>query len=304
MSRLTVIHHPAPTAEQRATILSRIPGKIVGLTSHCRLYHHEPVAAATLAELREALPFDINPLPEGFDPEAVRLIVSDMDSTLIAIECIDEIADMLGLKPQVAAITESAMRGELEFAQALTRRVALLRGLPAAALQRVYDERLRLNPGAEHLADTARRLGVSTAVVSGGFTFFTDRVRERLGLDHALANELEVADGRLTGRVLGPICGAEAKAEFLDRLCRQLSIGHSQCIAIGDGANDLRMLSLAGLGVAYHAKPKVQAQADALIDRGGLDNLCHFLASDVQTVSGSGGPLTRGVVDAGSDRVR
>lgn len=279
MSRLTVIHHPAPTAEQRAFIGSRIPGEFLVSEGHYRLRHEAPVAADVLAELREALPFDINPLPPAFIPEEVRLIVSDMDSTLIAIECIDEIADMLGLKPQVAAITEAAMRGELAFEQALTRRVALLAGLPATELQRVYDERLRLNPGAEHLAETARCLGIRTAVVSGGFTFFTERVKDLLQLDFALANELEVVGGRLTGNVLGPICGGEAKAEFLDGLCRELGIGRSQCIAIGDGANDLIMMSLAGLGVAYHAKPRVRAEADALINHGGLDSVCHFLSA-------------------------
>lgn len=277
MTCRTVIHHPAPSSEQEALILSRISGNIDRRPDHCRLQHEHPVAAGTIAELRAALPFDINPLPADFDPEQVGLIVSDMDSTLIAIECIDEIADMLGLKPQVASITEAAMRGELEFAEALTRRVALLTGLPAMQLQRVYDERLKLNPGAEQLVETAKRGGILTAVVSGGFTFFTERVKARLGLDYALANELEVVDGRLSGRVSGSICGAEAKAEFLVRLCGELGIGRSQCIAIGDGANDLRMMSLAGLGVAYHAKPKVQAEAHAVINHGGLDSVCHFL---------------------------
>ncbi|WP_045223368.1 phosphoserine phosphatase SerB [Methyloterricola oryzae] len=278
MSRLSIIHHAAPTPEQRELIFDRVGGEIIESLDHCWLCHAAAIGPAGLADLRAALPFDINPLPEGFVPGEVRLIVSDMDSTLIAIECIDEIADMLGLKPQVAAITEAAMRGELEFAEALTRRVALLEGLPAEQLQRVYDERLRLNPGAETLMETARRLGIKTAVVSGGFTFFTERVRQRLGLDYALANELEVTEGRLTGRVLGTICGAEAKAEFLERTCRELDIDLAQSIAVGDGANDLPMLNLAGLGVAYHAKPKVQAEADVVINHGGLDSLCHFLS--------------------------
>jgi phosphoserine phosphatase len=279
MTYRTVIHHQAPSSQQAAFILSRIPGDIARHLGHCRLYHECPVTADILAELRVGLPFDINPLPADFEPTEVRLIVSDMDSTLIAIECIDEIADMLGLKPQVAAITEAAMRGELEFSEALTRRVALLTGLPAMQLQRVYDERLKLNPGAQHLVDAAKRLRILTAVVSGGFTFFTERVKTRLGLDYALANELEVADECLTGRLRGPICGGEAKAQFLVKLCQELGISRSQCIAIGDGANDLKMMSLAGVGVAYHAKPKVQAAAGAVINHGGLDSVCHFLGS-------------------------
>ncbi|MBS1214186.1 MAG: serB [Proteobacteria bacterium] len=281
MTYRTVIHHSAPSSEQEAFIFSRIPGSIVRQRGHCRLHHQVPVSTEVIAELRAALPYDINPLPVDFDPGQVRLIVTDMDSTLIAIECIDEIADMLGLKPQVAAITEAAMRGELEFAEALTRRVALLTGLPAMQLQRVYDERLKLNPGAEQLMDAAKRSGIRTAVVSGGFTIFTERVKARLGLDHALANELEVADGCLTGRLWGPICGGEAKAEFLAKLCDDMGIGRSQCIAIGDGANDLKMMSLAGLGVAYHAKPKVQAAADAVVNHGGLDSVAHFLCADL-----------------------
>ena len=277
MSQLSILHHPAPSAEERDFVLARLPGELLPRPGFSLLKHQTPCDQKVLNELREQLTFDINPLPAHFTPELVRLIVSDMDSTLIAIECIDELADCLGLKPQVAAITEAAMRGELDFPQALRRRVALLKGLPVEALQQVYEQRLRFNPGAEILIDQARRRGIRTAVVSGGFTFFTERVKARLGMDFALANQLEEKEGRLTGEVLGEICGAEAKAAFLRQLCEELGIQTRQCIAIGDGANDLKMLALAGLGVAYHAKPKVQQQAAAVLNHSGLEGVCHFL---------------------------
>ncbi|NJD07363.1 MAG: phosphoserine phosphatase SerB, partial [Methylococcaceae bacterium] len=182
----------------------------------------------------------------------------------------------LGLKPQVAAVTEAAMRGELDFAGALRRRVALLEGLPEEALLRVFLERLRYSPGAALLAAAARTAGIKTAVVSGGFTFFTERVRISLDLDFARANELEIENGKLTGRVVGEICGPEQKTRFLVQLREQLGLRPGQCIAIGDGANDLPMLAEAGLGVAFRAKPKLEAAADAVIRHGGLDSVCHF----------------------------
>ena len=207
-----------------------------------------------------------------------RLLAMDMDSTVITIECIDEIADMQGLKPQVAAITEAAMRGELDFAESLTRRVALLEGLDAGALQKVYDERLRLSPGAEALIAAARAAGVKTLLVSGGFTFFTDRVRHRLGLDYSHANVLEIADGRLTGKVVGGIVDAEEKKRTVERICAELGVPASSAIIVGDGANDLKMMSVAGLSVAYRAKPVVRAQAHAALNFSGLDGILALLA--------------------------
>ena len=200
-----------------------------------------------------------------------RLLVSDMDSTLINIECIDEIADIKGIKPQVAEITERAMRGELDFSAALRERVALLEGLPEAALRQVYEERLRLNPGAEQLLAACRRLGIKTLLVSGGFTYFTDRLKADYGLDHAYANQLEIVDGKLTGRVQGDIVDAEAKKRLLIATRDALGLRPEQVIAVGDGANDLPMLREAGTGVAYHAKPRVSAEADIAIEHGGLD---------------------------------
>jgi phosphoserine phosphatase len=206
------------------------------------------------------------------------VLAMDMDSTLITIECIDELGDWCGRKAEIAAITEAAMRGEIpNFSESLRQRVALLAGLDSSALESVYAERLRLSPGADRLLSAAHTAGLKTLLVSGGFTFFTDRLRDRLGLAAARANQLEVVDGKLTGRVLGQIVDAEEKAAELQRVCCEFGVNIDQSIAIGDGANDLKMLGLAGLGVAYHAKPVVAAQANIAIRYGGLDRLLDFL---------------------------
>ncbi|QAU34685.1 phosphoserine phosphatase SerB [Janthinobacterium sp. 17J80-10] len=202
-----------------------------------------------------------------------KLLAMDMDSTLITIECIDEIADMQGLKPQVSEITEAAMRGEIEFRESLARRVALLNGLDATALQRVYDERLKLSPGAENLLAAAKAAGLKTLLVSGGFTFFTDRIKERLGLDYAHSNRLEINDGKLTGRVIGGVVDAEEKKNTVLRVCREIGASPAQAIVMGDGANDLAMMGVAGLSVAYRAKPVVRAQADVALNFTGLDGV-------------------------------
>ena len=217
-----------------------------------------------------------------------RLIAFDMDSTLISIECVDEIADVAGRKAEVSAITEAAMRGEIaDYKESLRRRVALLKGVPESALQRVYDDRLRFNPGAERLVAACKAAGLKTLLVSGGFTFFTDRVRDRLGFDFTRSNVLEVAKGALTGRGIeggvltgrlvdqpwGDICDGAEKQKMMLETCAALAIAPAQAIAIGDGANDLPMMSVAGLSVAYHAKPKVREAAMVAIDDGGLDRL-------------------------------
>ncbi len=207
------------------------------------------------------------------------LCVMDMDSTLISIECIDEIADMVGIKPQVAAITERAMQGELDFAQSLRERVALLNGLQESDLMRVLNERLKLNPGAKEWIETCKKNNITTLLVSGGFNFFADRVKEMLGLDYAIANSLEIIDGKLTGRVLGDIVDAQTKANELIKLRDQLGLAEAETIAIGDGANDLKMMSVAGIGVAYHAKPLVQAQATYALNHMGLDGVINLLTT-------------------------
>lgn len=206
------------------------------------------------------------------------LVAMDMDSTLITIECIDEIADMQGLKPQVSAITEAAMRGEIDFQESLTRRVALLVGLDATALERVYEERLQLSPGAEKMLAAVQAAGLKTLLVSGGFTFFTQRLKTRLNLDFAHANTLEVADGRLTGRLLGTIVDAEEKKRTVERVCTELGTTPATAIVMGDGANDLRMMEGAGLSVAFRAKPVVRAQADVALNFVGLDGILPLFA--------------------------
>lgn len=206
-----------------------------------------------------------------------KLLVMDMDSTLITIECIDEIADMQGLKPQVAAITEAAMRGEIEFRESLMRRVALLEGLDANALQRVYDERLKLSPGAENMLAAMKAAGVKTLLVSGGFTFFTDRMQQRLGLDYTHSNRLEIADGKLTGKLTGDIVDADEKKRTVERVCAEMGIQPAQAIVMGDGANDLKMMGIAGLSVAFRAKPVVRAQADVALNFVGLDGILPLL---------------------------
>lgn len=202
-----------------------------------------------------------------------KLLTMDMDSTLITIECIDEIADMQGLKPQVAEITEAAMRGEIEFQESLTRRVALLKGLNAGALQRVYDERLRLSPGAEVMLAAVKAAGLKTLLVSGGFTFFTDRIKQRLGLDYTHSNVLEIVDGKLTGRVVGGIVDADEKKRTVERVCTEIGVSPKQAIVMGDGANDLKMMGISGMSVAFRAKPVVRAQADIALNFVGLDGI-------------------------------
>jgi phosphoserine phosphatase len=207
-----------------------------------------------------------------------KLIAFDMDSTLINIECIDEIADAVGLKKEVAAITEATMRGEIaDFKTSLRRRVALLKGVTVQDMERVYAERLQLNPGATELVAACKKAGMKVLLVSGGFTFFADRVAQRLGIDFAKSNELEINNGVLTGGLVnqlwGDICDGEEKRKTLLETCAILGIEPTQAIAVGDGANDLPMMGAAGLSVAFHAKPKVREQAMVAINEGGLDRL-------------------------------
>ena len=223
---------------------------------------------------------------QGIEPPLAlndfKLIAFDMDSTLINIECIDEIADAAGRKAEVSAITEAAMRGEItDFKDSLRKRVALLKGVPQEALDDVFTKRLRLNPGAKELVDTCKQHGMKVLLVSGGFTFFADRVGHILNIDFTRSNVLEIADGHLTGRLVdqpwGDICDGAEKRKKLLETCAELGISPKQSIAMGDGANDLLMMGVAGLSVAYHAKPKVREQAMVSIQEGGLDRLLEIV---------------------------
>lgn len=271
----TLIIH-SPTLNDAQHTLFKSIGEIQAKSNHFRIECE--IDAEKLFELRHESELDLNILPAGFKGSDVKLLISDMDSTLIAIECIDEIADFMDIKPQVSEITEAAMRGELDFEGSLTNRVALLKGLPTSTLENVYNERLQLNPGANELIEGLKNQQIKFALVSGGFTFFTDRLKAKLGLDYARANVLAQTDGQLNGHVEGGIIGAQAKAEFLHELCRTLDIKPNQVIAVGDGANDLKMMHEAGLSVAYHAKPAVQAKADSALNKRGLDAILDFLA--------------------------
>ena len=211
-----------------------------------------------------------------------KLIAFDMDSTLINIECVDEIADAAGRKAEVSAITDAAMRGEItDYKDSLRRRVALLKGVSVASMDEVYRERLRLNPGAAELVHACKAAGLKTLLVSGGFTFFTDRIRDELGIDYTRSNVLETSNGKLTGKMVdqpwGDICDGDEKRKMLLETCALLGISPLQAIAVGDGANDLPMMGVAGLSVAYHAKPAVREQAMVAINAGGLNRLLEVL---------------------------
>ncbi len=226
-----------------------------------------------IQKLCQEAKIDFALLPADLQLHDFKLLVMDMDSTLITIECIDEIADMQGLKSEVAAITEAAMRGELDFAESLQRRVALLKGLDESALARVFEQRLELNLGAHSMLHAMKQAGLRTVLVSGGFTYFTERLEHELELDVSHANRLEVIDGKLTGRVLGNIVDAQAKKSTVIQQSAELGVPTSAAIVIGDGANDLAMMSVAGLSIAFRAKPVVQAKAKVALNYSGLDGV-------------------------------
>ena len=224
----------------------------------------------------EARRIDCAWMPEGRRFKDLKLLALDMDSTLISIECIDELGDMAGRKAEIAAITAQAMRGEIDYPESLRRRVALLKGLQASALDRVYRERLKLTAGAEQLVSACRQSGVRLLLVSGGFTFFTERLKSRLGLDYTISNSLSIENGLLTGRLAGEIVDADAKAEKFLSVMKELGATREQTVAIGDGANDLKMMAQAGVSIAYRAKPAVRAQASCALNFSGLDGVLNL----------------------------
>jgi phosphoserine phosphatase len=225
-----------------------------------------------IAALCEARRIDHAWMPEGRGFADLKLLAMDMDSTLITIECIDELGVLAGKGAEIAAITEQAMRGEIaDYKESLRRRVALLAGQPEASLAQVYEDRLRLTSGAETLVATCKKHGVKLLLVSGGFTFFTERLKARLGLDYTISNVLEVKDGKLTGKLVGDIVDADAKASKFRQVMKELKAEKPHTVAIGDGANDLKMMAEAGLSIAFHAKPVVRAQASCALTWCGLD---------------------------------
>ena len=245
--------------------------------ARCDAYRlHEPAAVAGVREACEAADYDFALVPHDEPWSRVRLVALDMDSTLITIECIDEIAALRGIGDDVARITAAAMRGEIDFRASLERRVALLAGMPETDLLRVYDERLQVSPGAVELLDACRSNGTTTLLVSGGFTFFTERLKARLPLDFTLANVLEIVDGRLTGRISGSIVDADAKAARFSELAQQCCSEGGLAVAIGDGANDIPMLAAADVSIAYRAKPRVRANALHAIDHCDLDGVLNL----------------------------
>lgn len=236
----------------------------------------DAAAADTVRAALAGLPVDINVVPGPRETARKRLLVADMESTIIVQECLDELADYAGVRERIAGITERAMRGEFDFAAALRERVGLLAGLDARILQEIYDERVTLMPGAATLVATMQANGAACALVSGGFSFFTERVAARLGFDTHQANTLDIADGKIAGSVGEPILGREAKLQALQRLATEKALDLSCTLAVGDGANDLDMLGAAGLGVAFRAKPIVAEQAAVSIVHGDLTALLYL----------------------------
>ncbi|KQT57203.1 phosphoserine phosphatase [Methylobacterium sp. Leaf456] len=283
----TLIANPARPAITDAVLAEA--RRVLGTDHQPRILHGEVAAellvpaeseeAGALTErLRAALagePIDVAVLPGGAHRRK-RLFLADMDSTMIEQECIDELADLVGIKPEVAAITERAMRGEIAFEPALRERVGLLKGLPVGVIDGLIRDRIRLTPGGRTLVATMRAHGAYAALVSGGFTVFTGPIGQEIGFDESRANVLDVAEGHLTGRVAEPIVGAEAKRAALVELRGRLSLAESETLAVGDGANDLPMLGEAGIGVAFRAKPKVAAAARVRIEHGDLTALLYL----------------------------
>ena len=236
---------------------------------------------ATLPRLRQAAReaterLSVDTCVQPAEGRKKKLLISDMDSTIVSVECIDELADYMGIKPQIAAITERGMKGEIDFETGVRERVAMLAGLPCADVDRCIAERVKLNPGARALIATMKAGGADALLVSGGFTLFVEHVANELGFDGFQSNTLELADGRLTGKVVGPIFGSAQKLVTLKEEAAKRGLDLSQTLAVGDGANDLAMIEAAGLGIAYHAQPIVAAKAAACVVHGDLTALLYF----------------------------
>jgi phosphoserine phosphatase len=276
-----IISHPQLQAAQTEPFTRRFGSATVKRDGIATWLIANEIALAAKADIHSLAiesAVDVAVIPATRKPSDFKLAAFDMDSTLITIECIDEIADYIGKKAEVAAITEAAMRGEItDYKDSLRRRVALLKGLSVTALDKVYEERLKLTPGAEKLIQFLQQQEIKVLLVSGGFTFFTDKLKARLGLNFSRSNELAVKDGKLTGELVCEIIDAQAKMETVLATCKTIGCLPSQCIAVGDGANDLKMMAIAGISVAFKAKPVVQIEATNAINFGGLDAVIPWL---------------------------
>jgi phosphoserine phosphatase len=270
-----VIQGPSLSAAELDTLIAMTkPGRVEPIAD--RAFRLKQVKRNDIAAWCDARRIDHAWMPDGRRFAELRLLAMDMDSTLITIECIDELGDLAGKKTEIAAITARAMRGDIDYPESLRRRVAMLAGLNEKSLAEIYEKKLRLTSGAEQLLAACKKHGVKLLLVSGGFTFFTERLKTRLSLDYTISNTLEIVDGRLTGRVIGDIVGAEAKAARFLEVMRTVKTDRSRTVAIGDGANDLKMMAEAGLSVAFHAKPVVRAQAACALTWSGLDGVVNL----------------------------
>jgi phosphoserine phosphatase len=270
-----VVQGPA-LEEQQATEIARMAGAALAPIAERAYRLRNARRSKDIASWCEARRIDCAWIPEGRRFADLKLLAMDMDSTLITIECIDELGDLAGKKAEIAAITAQAMRGEIEYRESLRRRVAALAGLPEDSLKSVYEGRLELTPGADALVGACKKHGVKVLLVSGGFTFFTDRLKARLGIDHTISNTLEVKAGRLTGALIGDIVDADAKAAKFKAVLREVNADKEQSVAIGDGANDLMMMREAGISIAFRAKPVVRAQATCALNWSGLDGVLNL----------------------------
>ena len=272
MTTQTLIVHgnDLKTAEKIALNLT---GELESRKNHFRV--HTKINFE-IENLRSNNIVDLNIFDRSFDYDDIKLMVSDMDSTLISIETIDEIAKEVGLSNEVSLITEEAMQGHLDFSESFKKRLSILKGARTESFNEVYEDKLKLNPGAQELVNFFKSNDIKTALVSGGIDYFADKVKKQLGIDTYRANEAEIKNEALTGRVVGHVIDAKAKAKYISELCGHYQLDPNQVIAIGDGANDLEMMKLAGLSVAYHGKPILKKNCDIQINYGGLDSLLNF----------------------------
>jgi len=265
-----ILHSQNSILAQRLS--NELQGELEERKSHFRIHTN---LSADLEQLRELYEVDINLLSKTFDYSQVALLVSDMDSTLITNETINDIASP-DIATKVSSITEQAMNGHLDFTSSFKSKISLLKGTKSETLEQVYNEQLNLSKGAQELINFFKLIDVKIAVISGGLSYFAERLKNQLGFDNYRASNIEIADNCLTGNVIGEVIDADAKAQYIHELCAQYGLEKNQVVAIGDGANDLEMMKIAGLSVAYHAKPLLQKNCDVVIKYGGLDTVIDF----------------------------